>query len=124
MGEAVLGVVHLTVFAEVHVGVGEGRCDLAEVDGDRPVLICEVHDHEAAAAQVACARECYRQCEPDADRCIDGIAASLEDFDPDPCGYSVLAGDHAIPTHDRVVNGIVGDDRSRRLGRGDLAERR
>ena len=54
----ILGVVDLSIGAEIHIRVCECRGRLAEVDRDGPVLISEVHQHEAAATEVPGSRQC------------------------------------------------------------------
>ena len=78
-----------------------------------------VHHHETAAAQVAGIGQGYRQGKTDAHSRIDGVAAALQNVQPDARGQFLLGGDHAVLGHHRVEHvhiKVVG--RTGRLGGG------
>ena len=110
---------------------GGGR--LAIVDRDGLAEVGAMDQHEAAAAEIAGARQRHRKGEADRDRRVDRVASAPEHVEPDPRGGRLLAHDHAMPGDDRPGGGEVGDDRRRigeRRGRdeqkeseGDKAER-
>ena len=113
----------LAVGVEEHVlGRRRGR-GLAVVDRDRLIAIGAMDQHEAAAADIAGARQGDGERKADRDRRIDGVAAALQDVEPDPRRRRLLGHDHAMPGDDRTRGGERGDDRApdrrrRRRGRG------
>ena len=78
-----------------------GRRRLAIIDGDRLAALGEVHEHEAAAAEIARPRQRHGQGEADRHGRIDGVAAALEDRDADARRLRLLGGDHAVRSGDR-----------------------
>jgi hypothetical protein len=82
-----------------------------------------VDHHETAAADIACARIGDRKREADCDCCIDGIPASIEDFNADARSAAFLRNHDAIAGMNRLRGGNVGRARDRRdLGRGRSPE--
>ncbi len=100
-----------------------GRRGLAIVDGDRLVARRQMHQHEAAAADVAGLRMRHRERESDRNRGIDRVAAGFEDIDADTGRELLLARHHAVFGDDRKKACRIGEDRRRR-GRGGLTPRR
>ena len=87
-----------------------------------PVLR-EVDHHETAAADVAGARISDRKRKADCDRRIDGIPASIENFDADARGAAFLRDHDAIAGMDRLRGRNFGRARDRRdLGQGRSPE--
>ena len=80
--------------------------------------------HEAAAADIAGARQGDGERKADRDRRIDGVAAALQDVEPDPRRLRLLGHDHAVPGDHRPRRGEWGDDRGRigEDGDGDEAK--
>ena len=72
------------------------RRRFAIIDGDILAGLAEVDHHETAATDVAGARICDRKRKADRDRRIDGIPASIEDFDADARGAAFLRDHDAI----------------------------
>ena len=118
-GKARLERIGLAVGVEEHVlGRRRGR-GLAIVDRDRLIAISAMNQHEAAAADIAGARQGDGERKADRDRRIDGIAASLQDIEPDSRRLRLLSHDHAMPGDDRSRGGERGNDR-RRVGADGL----
>ena len=116
-GIARLERIGLAVGVEEHVlGRRRGR-GLAVVDGDRLVEIGAMDQHEAAAAEVAGARQGDGEREADRDRRVDRVAAALQDVEPDARRRRLLGDDHAMPGHDRTRGG-EGRDERRLIGEG------
>ena len=74
--------------------------------------------HEAAAADIAGARQGDRQREADRDRRVDRIAPQPQDVEPDSRGRRLLGDDHAVHRHDRTSRCERRNDR-RRIGARD-----
>ena len=91
----------LAALVEEHVVGRRGRRRLAIIDGDRLAALGEVHEHEAAAAEIARPRQGHGQGEADRHGRIDGVAAALEDLDADARRLRLLGGDHAVRGDDR-----------------------
>ena len=104
-GIARLERIGLAVGVEEHVLGRRRRRGLAIVDRDRLVEIGAMNQHEAAAAEVAGARKRDGEREADRDRRIDGVAAALQDVQPDARGRRLLADDHAMLGDDRTRGG-------------------
>ena len=105
----------LAIGVEEHVlGRRRGR-GLAIVDRNRLIAIGAMDQHEAAAADVAGARQGDGERKADRNRRIDGVAAALQDVEPDPRRRRLLGHDHAVRGDDRPRGGERGDDR-RRIG--------
>ncbi len=83
---------HVALRVLEHRGRGGERCLFTEVE-EHVLAAGQVDHHEAAAADVAAARLDHRQGIADRHRCIDGIAALLENLQAD-LGGIVLGGDH------------------------------
>ena len=109
-GIARLERIGLAVGVEEHVLGRRGRRGLAVVDRDRFLKIRAMDQHEAAAADVARARQGDGEREADRDRRIDGVAAALEHVQPDARRRRLLAHDHPMPGDDRASGGEGGDD--------------
>ena len=116
-GIARLERIGLAVGVEEHVLGRRGRRGLAVVDRDRLIKIGAMDQHEAAAADVARARQGDGEREADRDRRIDGVAAALEHVQPDARRRRLLAHDHPMPGDDRASGGEGGDD-GRLVGAG------
>ncbi len=69
----------LAVGVEEHVFGGRRRRGLPVIDGDRLIEIGTMNQHEAAAAEVAGARQGDGEREADRDRRIDGVAPAFQD---------------------------------------------
>ena len=102
-----------TVGVEEHVLGRRRRRRLAIVDGDRLAEIGAVDQHEAAAADIAGARQGDREREADRHRRIDRIAAEAEHVPADPGGGRLLRDHHAVPCGDRKRGRRASDDRLR-----------
>ena len=98
---------HLVDIARLGHG-GGGR--LTKVDGFRLLAIRPVHDHEAAAADIAGTGQGHCQGEADRDRCIHRIAALLENLHADTRGQRLLRGHHAAARKDRLAAWPIRDD--------------
>ena len=70
-----------------------------------------MNQHEAAAAEVAGARQSDGQREADRDRRIDGVAPTLQYVQPDARRRRFLGHDHAMPGDDRTRSRQRRDDR-------------
>ena len=122
-GIARLERIGLAVGVEEHVlGRRRGR-GLAIVDRDRLIAIGAMNQHEAAAADIAGARQGDGERKADRDRRIDGVAAAPQHIETDARRRRLLAHDHAVPGDDRTRGGERGDDR-RRVGADAPAEAR
>ena len=114
-GKARLERIGLAVGVEEHVlGRRRGR-GLAVVDRDRLIAIGAMDQHEAAAADVAGARQRDGEREADRDRRVDRVAAALQHVQPDPRRRRLLAHHHAVRGDHRPRGRVRGDDR-RRIG--------
>ena len=82
-----------------------------------------MHQHEAAAADVAGLRMRHREREADRDRRIDRIAARLQYFHADMGRALVLARHHAVLCDNGEKARRIGEDRRLR-GRGGLGVRK
>jgi hypothetical protein len=71
-----------------------------------------MHDHEAAAAQIAGLRQRHREREADRHGSVDRVAAAFQDIDADRGGDRLLARHHARCGPDRMDPVPVGIDRS------------
>ena len=74
--------------------------------------------HEAAAAEVAGARQRHREREADRDRGVDRVAAEPQHVETDPRGGRLLADHHSMRRDDRPGGCEIGDER-RGVGAGD-----
>ncbi len=83
----------------IALGRRPGRGRLAVVDHDRR-FASHAHDHEAAAAHAGRVGLGHAEGEGDRDRGVDGVAALLEDLDPDGRGGRVGRGDHRLARGD------------------------
>jgi hypothetical protein len=82
-----------------------------------------MNHHETATTDVAGARISNRKRKADRNRRIDGIPASIEDFDADARGAAFLRDDHAIAGMNRLRWRNFGRARDRRdLGQGRSPE--
>ena len=102
-----------------------GRSGFAIIDGDVLRRMGEMHEHEAAAAEIAGAGKRHRQGEAGGDGRIDRIAAAAQNIDADRRRRRLLADDHPMFGDDRLDAGIVGNDRLRlglRQGDGRLPQ--
>ena len=118
-GIARLERIGLAVGVEEHVlGRRRGR-GLAVVDRDRLITISAMNQHEPAAADIAGARQGDGERKADRDCRIDGIAASLQDIEPDSRRLRLLSYNHAMSGDDRSRGGERGNDR-RRVGADGL----
>ena len=88
------------------------------------IEIGAMDQHEAAAADIAGARQGHREREADRHRGVDRIAAALQDFEPDGGGDRLLADDHAVRRHHGARDGEVGNDRRRIGARGERGRER
>ena len=86
----------LALLVEEHVARHRGRRGLAVVDRDRLVAAREMHQHEAAAADIAGLRMRDGEREADRDRGVDRVAACLQDLDADARGVLLLRRHHAV----------------------------
>ena len=77
--------------------------------------------HEAAAADIAGARQGDGERKTDRDRRIDGVAAALQHVEPDPRRLGLLGHHHAMCGYYRTRGGERGDDR-RRIGENGEGE--
>ena len=125
-GIARLERIGLAVGVEKHVLGRRGGRGFAIVDGDRPVEVGAMDQHESAAAEVAGARQRDGEREADRDRRIDGVAAMLQDIEPDARRGRFLGYDHAMPGNDRTRGGErrnegrrIGENRARREAEKD-----
>ena len=76
------------------------------VDGRRFALAGEINHHEAAAADVSCARPCHGQRESGRDGGIDGVAALLQNLDTDVGCDGVDGHDRGVGEGDRFGSGL------------------
>ena len=81
----------LAVGVEEHVLGRRRRRGLAIVDGDRRSSVGAMDEHEAAAAEIAGARQGDGEREADRDRRVDRVAAALQDVEPDVRRLRLLA---------------------------------
>ena len=85
--------------------------------------LAEMDHHEAAAADIACARISHRERETDRHRGIDRVATTIEHFNPDTGGTLLLRHHHAVVRQYRLRGGDDRRPRDRRdLGVGGGAE--
>ena len=77
-----------------------------------------MHQHEAAAADIAGLRMRHRQREADRDRGIDRVAALPQDLHADARRVLLLRRHHAVAGDHGMEARRIGDDRRRRGWRG------
>ncbi len=105
--------VRLAAGRQEHAGGRGRRRGLAIIDRHGLVPVGQMHEHEAAAAEVARLRQSHGQREADGDRGVDRVAAAFQDLDTDPRRLRLLARDHAVLGQHRQHPRIVGGDRRR-----------
>ncbi len=76
--------------------------------------------HEAAAADIARARQRHREREADRDGGVDRVAAALENIEPDPRGRGFLRDHHGVRRDDGPRDRVGRDDL---LGIGERGRR-
>ena len=99
------GLVEKHVFGRV-----QRRC-LAIVDGDGFVGFGQMHQHEAAAAEIAGAGQGDSQGKPHRHRRIHRIAAAFQNIEADRRGPRLLAHHHAVAGDDGQFAGKAGGKR-------------
>ena len=92
----------LARLVQEHVAKGVAARLLAIVDRDRLAALGVMDDHEAAAAEVAGARQGHGERERDGRRRVHGVAAVLQHLEADPGRGRLLGRDHAALAVDRV----------------------
>ena len=110
MGEARLPLVHVALGVEIHVATGGCRRRLSIVDRDRLTALGDVHEHEAAAAEIAGAGQGDRESEPDGDRRVHRVAALAQDLHADAGRARFLARDHPVLRVHRMEDVARGED--------------
>ena len=95
----------LAIEEELRLGGGGGR--RAIVDRHGALLVRKVDKHEAAATEIARPWERHRQGKGGRNCGVHCIAAPRHDPGPDPARELVLADDHGLVVHHRVVDGVV-----------------
>jgi hypothetical protein len=103
--------IHRAGFVEKQFAVRRRRRRLAVVDESLPVPVREMNEHEAAAPEIAGPGVRHRQGKAGGDRRVHGIAALLQDLQPDLRGQFLCSHDHTLPGDDRQEALLVIDDR-------------
>jgi len=98
---------HLAGGIQVHVAAGTTRRHLTEIEGHLAARGRLVHQHEAAAAQVAGTGIDHGQGKADGHRRIHRIAALLQDVHAHPAGQPMIGCHHALPGRDRMEDLLV-----------------
>ena len=104
-----------TLRVEEHVRRGRRRRGFAIIERNRLLIFSEADQHEAAAAEIAGARQRHGERKSDRDRRIDGVAAAPQDVDADPRRFAFLRNDHAVLRQNRQNTRLAFDDRRRRV---------
>ena len=97
-------------FIQKHIAGRQHARHFAVIDGDGFVGRGQMHQHEAAAADIARARQGHRQREACRDRRIHRIAAPAQNIDADARGLHLLARHHAMGGQHRQIARIARDD--------------
>jgi hypothetical protein len=88
------------VGAEKDVGRRVARRGLAIVDRQVLVVLRQMHQHEAAAAEITGLRQRHGERKADRDRGVDRVAALFQDLDPDAARALFLRHHHAVAGRD------------------------
>ncbi len=86
----------MLVRSQEHVNRSGRRRRLPIVDRNVLVVVCQMHQHETAAPDIAGLWDSHREREADRHRGINGIAAPFQDVKPDAGRLAVLARNHPV----------------------------